>query len=219
MAATVPEGLGQPLRACHHLEPQQPPRPPRSPGIKAGCRWLARSGVSGGHGRPQPQVLGPRGGQTRQQLGTRCAAQIRGPRAPALQETAPPATTVSQDRGTGSHTGGVPIPLGPQGRVLLPRAIPAVGTAPLSPDLRRGSVGWRDGAKQAAWPVTRLARSHHHPRPPRYRAWGQTGVAPHTPSPMDAGVGGHGCCPQGHIAGTCRDPGALLSLRWLWTQP
>ena len=215
--AAVPGGLGQPLRAWHHLEPQQSPRPPQPPGIKAGCRWLARSGAGRGH--RQPQVLGP--GVGGQQLGARCAAWMRGPGAPDPQETAPPATAVSQDRGTGSHPGGVSIPLGPQDGVLLLRAVPKVGMALLSPDLWRGSVGWRDGdgAEQAAWPVTRLARSHHHPWPPQHCAWGQTRVAPHTPSSTDIGAGGHGRCPQGHTAGTRRDPAALVTPRWLWTRP
>lgn len=166
----------------------------------AGQEWCRR-----GPRVPAAPGAGAQGGWGGQQLGARCAAR---PRASHSAGNGPASHCGELGRGTGSHPGGVPIPLGPQDGVLLPRAIPEVGMALLSPDLWRDSVGWRDrdGAEQAAWPVKWLARSHHHPWPPRHHAWGQTRVAPHTPSPIDIGVGGHGCCPQGHTARTGRDP-------------
>lgn len=95
----------------------------------------ARRGAGGDHGHPQPKVLAPRGAGGGQQLDARCATRMRGPGAPAPQETAPPATEVRQDMGTGGCPGGVPILLGAQDGVLIPRAIPAVGMGPAQPDL------------------------------------------------------------------------------------
>lgn len=175
--------------------PTAPSPAPAPQGLRQGAgSWAEAERCRRGPRAPTAPGAGAQGGWWGQQLGARCAARMHGPGAPVPQETAPPATAVNQDRGQTTVLEGVPMPLGLQNRALLPRAVPEMGTTLLSPDLRKGSVGWRDrdGAKQVARPVTQLAKSHHHPR---HRAWGQTKTAPRVPSLRGSGVGSHGCCP------------------------
>lgn len=89
----------------------------------------------------------------------------------------------------------------------------------LSPDLRRGSVGWRDGdgAKQAAGPVTRLARSHHHPRSPHHPRWtlGWEAMGAAHRNTQQGHAGNPGLwCPQG---GSGRGHEVALPARSPWT--
>ena len=187
-AATVPRGLGQPPRAWHHLEPRQPPRLPWPPRIKAGCRRLARKGAGGGHGCPQPQVLGPGGGG-----GVTAGRQMCSPDMWPwfLQETAPPATTVSQDGGQAAWPWRGACPAGPPGWGAPPKSRPQGGNGPAQVQPAEG----QRGVQGQGWSQTgSLARDTAGQEPP-------SPLAPTTPCRgRDEGGTPH-AIPDGHRGG------------------